>query len=487
MKLLLFVITAFIFCTVNNAFIVPNKQDKMSEISLHDKNNLTDPQKTIDTGLYARTAGDVPGARWLMYTSPAEAGYHNEQLQAVTDLFNKYPDGALMVIHKGKVLLSLGETERRYMLHSMRKVLMNAAYGANLRRIDTNATVSKLGITDIRPLSEKEQSATLVNLLSARSGIYLPSAYMPEGMLANLPTRGSSEPGTNWYYNNWDFNVLNTIFTKQTGLDFFESFHKQIASPLQMEDFSMIDTYYKLEAEKSSHPAYLLKMSARDLARFGMLYLRNGKWGKKQLIPAAWIKASITPRTTNLANFEGRGGFGLLWWISNGINGHPMYYSSGSGGHRLCVFPTLDMVVVHRTNTYQQIRVSDDHINKLLEAIVNSVAGKKIATNLAVTPFVSANNLPSSNPAQEVPEAYLKQYIHPQLGKMNVLIKNGQLVLDTGTGYYPLLHKKDNAYLLGDMQLPVTFLAAAANQKKEGVIEIKFNAKRMMENGVFYF
>ena len=56
-------------------------------------------------------------------------------------------------------------------------------------------------------------------------------------MRAARPIRGSHDPGTFWYYNNWDFNVLGTIFRQETGADIFEDFKKQFAVPLQMEDF----------------------------------------------------------------------------------------------------------------------------------------------------------------------------------------------------------------------------------------------------------
>ena len=57
-------------------------------------------------------------------------------------------------------------------------------------------------------------------------------------MKKNRPARGSHAPGTFRYYNNWDFNVLGTIFEKRTGLKIGEAFYQRIAKPIGMQDFS---------------------------------------------------------------------------------------------------------------------------------------------------------------------------------------------------------------------------------------------------------
>jgi len=74
-------------------------------------------------------------------------------------------------------------------------------------------------------------------------------------MKAARPRRHSHPPGTFYYYNNWDFNALGTIFRQRTGLDIFEAFERRIARPLDMADFEASDGWYA-DGTESIHPYY---------------------------------------------------------------------------------------------------------------------------------------------------------------------------------------------------------------------------------------
>ena len=171
-----------------------------------------------------------------------------------------------MIVHKGRIVVSWGENERMFMTHSIRKSYLSALYGIYEKKgkIQLSSSLADLGIDDIQALSSTEKQATVRDLLTARSGIYLPSAYSPRGMEKNLPARGSRKPGEYWYYNNWDFNTLLTVFEQETGKQIFQEFGKRIAKPLKMEDYHPEDGYYREEPEKSRHPAYLFRMSGRQ-------------------------------------------------------------------------------------------------------------------------------------------------------------------------------------------------------------------------------
>jgi CubicO group peptidase (beta-lactamase class C family) len=96
-------------------------------------------------------------------------------------------------------------------LHSIRKSLLSALIGIAVdeHKIDLNAAIGSLDIDDNAPsLSSTEKTATVADLLKARSGIYHPALYETPGMARLRPARGSHPPGTFWYYNNWDFLVL---------------------------------------------------------------------------------------------------------------------------------------------------------------------------------------------------------------------------------------------------------------------------------------
>jgi CubicO group peptidase (beta-lactamase class C family) len=175
-------------------------------------------------------------------------------------------------------------------------------------------------------------------------------------MKRNRPARGSHAPGTFWYYNNWDFNVLGTIFEKETGLKIGDAFYQRIAKPIGMQDFQPGDVYY-LPGPISVHPAYHFEITARDLARFGLLYLRHGRWNNRQIVPGAWVDKSTHASEMLKVNGVDVGGYEYLWWVEyGGVHTFPeaslpsMFSARGAGGHYLLVIPSLDLVIVHRTN-----------------------------------------------------------------------------------------------------------------------------------------
>jgi len=87
-----------------------------------------------------------------------------------------------------------------------------------------------------------------------------------------------------------------------------------------------------------------------DMARFGYLWLRGGKWGDKQIIPAAYVKEALTPG--GAANSPGNG-YGYLWWLNTtgkALNGLPAnaFSANGAGSNTITVSPDHDLVVVWR-------------------------------------------------------------------------------------------------------------------------------------------
>jgi CubicO group peptidase (beta-lactamase class C family) len=247
---------------------------------------------------------------------------------------------------------------------------MNALYGIQVDagKLHLSDTLEILGIDDwAPPLSADEKQATIADLLQARSGVYHPAAYETYNMRVKRPPRGSHPHGTHWFYNNWDFNSLVTIYEQQTGIRMGEAFYAQIALPLKMEQFRLSDTLYFYELEKSRHPALLFVMSARDLARFGLLYLRNGKWNEQQILSENWIQESMTPYT-HLRSKNYLEGYGYLWWVSD-----MGFAAVGSGGQTLIVIPELRLVVVHLAEKIVGNRMqAHSKVAKLVKIIISA-------------------------------------------------------------------------------------------------------------------
>lgn len=305
-----------------------------------------------------------PSEHWLRFKTPEMAGWSAEQLEKVCSNSNA---NSIVLLHKGKIVYTYGDCCRRIKCHSMRKSFLSALYGIYIDKgkIDTVATIGNLEITDKIPLTSNEKEAEVIDLLKASSGIYLPSGQETIEMKKLRPLRGSHPHGTFWYYNNWDFNVLGTIFRNETHKDIFEAFKENISDPLQMEDFRPMDGIYEYDTLNTLHPGYLFKMSARDAARFGILFLQNGKWNGKQIIPQKWIEQSTTSHAVTTTPGVS---YGYLWWIIENLNGIKMYYASGTNGQRICVVPSKEIVIVINVDTYRgrYVRNMDSLITHLI-------------------------------------------------------------------------------------------------------------------------
>jgi len=204
----------------------------------------------------------------LEYVVPEEIGWSSVKLEEAENYAEQIGSAAVMVLYEGKVFFSWGKINQKYLIHSIRKPFLCALYGIYVKRglIDLDKSLDELGIDDIPPgLTSIEKQATVRDLLMSRSGVYHEAAAEAQVMIRTRPERGSHAPGDFFYYNNWDFNVLGTIFEKQTGKKIFEAFKEEIADPIGMQDFLLTDGRYQYEWKKSKHPAYHFRMTARDM------------------------------------------------------------------------------------------------------------------------------------------------------------------------------------------------------------------------------
>ncbi len=301
-----------------------------------------------------------PAGPWQQYASPADAGFARAPLRRARALADSVGSAAVMAVYRGRVVLAWGDVRRELEVHSVRKSLVSALYGSAVAdgRVDLDATLGGLGIDDaVHPLTAEEKRATVRDVISARSGVYLPAAYAPDSQDEERPERGSHDPGTFWFYNNWDFNVAGVIYERQTGEDLYRSFADRIAKPIGMEDYTPADGFRVLEPRRSEHAAQTFRMSTRDLARFGLLMLHDGMWHGRRVLPEGWVDSS----TARISEAIGGSGYGYMWWtFAPGdlpkdqypvLGRFALFQARGSGGQGVWIIPALDLVVVHRGDT----------------------------------------------------------------------------------------------------------------------------------------
>lgn len=321
-----------------------------------------------------------PKEKWEKYKHFEQSGFSKEKLTIAKSYYDSLNSSAFLIIQNGKVVANWGDINRRFIIHSTRKGILNSLYGIYSENgiIDLNKTIGELGITDKDSLSELEKSAQIIHLLKARSGIYHKAAAEPSWVDDYRPERNSVKPDSLWFYNNWDFNVLGTIFEQLTQTSIYEAFYNDIAVPLQMQDYRIMDGEYYYELEYSNHPAYHLKMSARDLARYGQLFLQQGLWKNKQIFTENWVVNSTYPTSKHGGGDKIGRWYGWLWNVSEYYSEYKMYFASGTGGQIVAVFPNDNLIIVNLCDTYQKDKLYSKETIKLFDLILASKIRKSI-------------------------------------------------------------------------------------------------------------
>ncbi len=325
------------------------------------------------------------------YAEPESKGYSSNKLEILKDHLKQSGSSSMLILVDGDIIFEWETTSKKHLVHSIRKALLNSLYGIAIERkqIDTLTSLKELGINDLDPkLSDKELEAKVSDLLKSRSGIYHNAAAVNNAMLKDRPDRETYKPGEHYYYNNWDFNTLGAILEQQTGESIYTLFLNEIAKPLGMHDYlgnyvvidleledterPKTDGYYQYERSLSKFPAYHFRMSARDLALYGQLYLNYGNWNGKQIIPKEWIDTSTKPYS--IYNPKYGSAYGMLWRVRvpNEKTIKNSFYHTGLGVHMLGIYPDNNMVMVHRVDTEGDFKYNEGDFYKMLGLLFNS-------------------------------------------------------------------------------------------------------------------
>lgn len=338
---------------------------------------------------------EYPGKHWTQAGRPEDRGWSSEGLAAAKAYADSIDTAAVVIVDDGIIVSQWGATSTKFNVHSARKSFLNSLYGIAVAKgqIDLNATLDQLGIDDNEPsLTPEEKQARVIDLLKARSGIYHPALLESPAMKAEKPPRGSHPPRSFWYYNNWDFNALGTIYEKLTHDTIYHAFDTQIAQPIGMEDYDPKEQQY-VTGPDSIHRGYPFRMSARDMARFGLLYSRGGRWRDTQIVPAQWVRDSTTAYSVADGNArDNYSGYGYLWWVAVNGNHYPKvdlpdgsFSAWGAGGHFIAVIPALNVLVVHRVNTDDPAKkVTLEQFGKLLRLILDAKKHEKLGAGNSV-------------------------------------------------------------------------------------------------------
>jgi CubicO group peptidase (beta-lactamase class C family) len=162
--------------------------------------------------------------------------------------------------------------------------------------------------------------------------------------------KSDTKPGTFNHYVSMDTQVLGMIIVAATGRNLSEYMEEKLWKPLGME----YDAIWIIDSDGMEAAFGGLCAALRDYARFGRLYLHQGNWNGAQIVPAQWVKDSVTPDAPHLMpgkrkNSDSIMGYGYQWWIPENSDGD--FMAIGIYGQAIYVSPR-DNIVIARSAAY---------------------------------------------------------------------------------------------------------------------------------------
>jgi CubicO group peptidase (beta-lactamase class C family) len=130
------------------------------------------------------------------------------------------------------------------------------------------------------------------------------------------------EPGSFNLYNSFDTQALGMLLVKATGRSIADYMQEKLWHPLGMEE----DGHWIVDDEQMEMAYGGLQATAHDFAKIGELFRLNGLWHGRQIVPADWVKASLTADAPHLVpgerdNSDSALGYGYQWWLLDGGQG----------------------------------------------------------------------------------------------------------------------------------------------------------------------
>jgi CubicO group peptidase (beta-lactamase class C family) len=220
-------------------------------------------------------------------------------------------------------------------------------------------------------IDDNKKAMTVQSLLDMTSGIdWQEKAYTPDETIMRMyqsPDRTefvlsqpmSSAPGTKFYYNSGNPYVLSALITKKTGQSAFDFAKKELFEPLGVKSAK----WGRVDAQGVTDGEAGLSLAPHDMAKIGYLYLHQGVWDGKQIIPPSWVDRAKEGNVLATFGFH----YANLWWS---LPEKGAYMARGRHSQLILVLPKLDVVavmtgVLRDDEYYSASRLIDDISNSV--------------------------------------------------------------------------------------------------------------------------
>jgi CubicO group peptidase (beta-lactamase class C family) len=167
-------------------------------------------------------------------------------------------------------------------------------------------------------------------------------------------------PGKLGRYNSGNPITVGKIIEEHTKTSLYNYAAKNLFGPLHINDFE-----WNFKPDESNQDNFCqVLLTPRDMAKFGQLYLNNGTWNGRQVVPTEWVEESTVKHSV----VQGVN-YGYLWWLKYLDAGDVRYNSfaaQGNGGQKIYVFKDLDLVVVTTGGNFNTQSPADELIKKYI-------------------------------------------------------------------------------------------------------------------------
>ena len=290
----------------------------------------------------------TPTGEWR-YTCPTDAGFDSTRLRQAVNAWAAFPKvhGVLVARH-GYVVLEAYHTgydsRFRFYQQSATKSVTSALVGIAIGRGELTGRSAIL--RDVIPtyLRASDDPAvatiTLDQLLTMSSGFDGLPVGPPPLVRSLLARPVVHEPGTFFAYDDGGFHVLAVALQTAAGTNVRAYANERLFAPL---GFSIGGSEWATDDLGIPYGSTGLRLSLREMAKVGELYLRDGVWDGARVLPSGWVASTRT--AVPLPNLPQEGlSYGLGWWLVN-YAGHDAFFAAGHGGQTITVVPDADLVV----------------------------------------------------------------------------------------------------------------------------------------------
>jgi len=274
-----------------------------------------------------------------------------------------------LVIYKGYIVAEFGDTTWADPTYSVAKSMLATVAGIAVRDgLITNldapvgATVKDGGYDSPRNVQvtwkhHLQQTSEWEGTMFGKQDNFIGKEAFGEG---EMKPREQKKPGTHYEYNDVRINRFALSLLRVFNKPVPDVFREQVMDPIGASNSWRWIPYHNSWVDLNGRKVASVSGGTRwgggmwihsyDMARFGYLWLRGGKWGDKQILPPAFVKEALTQG--GAANSPGNG-YGYLWWLNmtgKALPGLPAnaFSANGAGSNTITVSPDHDLVVVWR-------------------------------------------------------------------------------------------------------------------------------------------